>query len=422
MNRRTYVAVIVAIWVIAGFQAGGCFPVSVPRVEAGDAAVGNGPAIPSLSPLADRMWPSLERRFGSGEVRAVLGITSPEGTENELTARLGDRLAAELSKSGRIVVLNRDQLQRIAREVKRSVSDIFDPAFAPTLGKMKAANLLAAGTLTLVQGKFILRLKLVDVETTEELLSGVNGELTFDASPETIEMWYRRTAGGKALEHGGKTDPGSESAPKRRLIVEAVVATGWAAVDGEGGSLRNKALRLAQIELISKLGFALTPEEIEQLERGNYKIENARVEYIRESPDGKSCEACISAIRYRNEESADPSRSKKPVAGWRMVCSRGRASIENQRMGFKRYNGYDLSEGQYYKNAVQVARMEAYRDVCRLYFESEEKAEWGSMIKSTAEIRSKCEIRQIPDSGLVVRVGDTVYAEQCFWAISLGGP
>jgi tetratricopeptide (TPR) repeat protein len=93
----------------------------------------------------------------------TLGIPSPRaGEEDVLVLKLVNALQA----TGRIIVLERDILDKVLTELKLGSSELVDPQVAVRVGHILAARLLALGTLTRhgLEAQFSLRV--VETETT----------------------------------------------------------------------------------------------------------------------------------------------------------------------------------------------------------------------------------------------------------------
>jgi tetratricopeptide (TPR) repeat protein len=91
------------------------------------------------------------------------GTPSPRaGEEDAFLLKLVDALQA----TGRIVVLERDILDKLLTELKLGASELVDPQVAVRVGRILAARLLATGTLTRRGMETQLSLRVVETETT----------------------------------------------------------------------------------------------------------------------------------------------------------------------------------------------------------------------------------------------------------------
>ena len=91
------------------------------------------------------------------------GTPSPRaGEEDVLILKFVDALQA----TGRIIVLERDILDKLLAELKLGASELVDPQVALRVGRILAARLLATGTLTRRGMEAQLSLRVVETETT----------------------------------------------------------------------------------------------------------------------------------------------------------------------------------------------------------------------------------------------------------------
>jgi hypothetical protein len=89
-------------------------------------------------------------------------VSARAGEEDFLFLRLADALQA----TGRIVVVDRDMLEKTLSELQLSATQLVEPQTAVRLGRILAARLLATGTLTRLGAEAQFSLHVVETETT----------------------------------------------------------------------------------------------------------------------------------------------------------------------------------------------------------------------------------------------------------------
>lgn len=129
---------------------------------------------------------------GAEETVSVLYFESLDRTEEFLWMEKGiaDTLISELSGADGLVIVEREQLQRVIKEMALSLSGLTDEAGAPEIGRLLNAEKLIYGSYSSLQG--LLRINCRAVETS-------TGKIVFSLSEEgplkDFSLLNRRLAG-----------------------------------------------------------------------------------------------------------------------------------------------------------------------------------------------------------------------------------
>lgn len=96
------------------------------------------------------------------------------GISQQEASLIVDFMSSYIVETRRYIVIDRMQRESILREIEWSVSDCTDEDCQLEVGKMLAANLIVVGSLGRVGDRYILNLKLIDVETGATLNTASN--------------------------------------------------------------------------------------------------------------------------------------------------------------------------------------------------------------------------------------------------------
>jgi TolB-like protein len=109
---------------------------------------------------------------------AVLDFSGSEVSPGEL-ALFGDFLTSHIVQTGRYTVVDRMQRQALLEEIEFSYSACTEEDCQLEIGRMLAAGSIVAGSLGRFGGRFLLNVKLIEVESgrTQNAVSRTHGSL-----------------------------------------------------------------------------------------------------------------------------------------------------------------------------------------------------------------------------------------------------
>jgi TolB-like protein len=107
----------------------------------------------------------------SQEIKPVLTVLDFEtsGITKQEARLIVDYISSHIVESGKYRVIDRMQRETILKELEWSVSDCTDTSCQLQMGRMLAASFIVVGSLGGVGEKFMINIKLIDVETGETL-------------------------------------------------------------------------------------------------------------------------------------------------------------------------------------------------------------------------------------------------------------
>jgi TolB-like protein len=108
---------------------------------------------------------------GAGERLALMDIESGEGISVDEARQVSELLRSEFSKTSAFTIIDRNNMQDILQEQALSASGCTDNSCAIEIGRVLSARLMGVGRITRQAGRIKLVLRLVDVETTESVIS-----------------------------------------------------------------------------------------------------------------------------------------------------------------------------------------------------------------------------------------------------------
>jgi TolB-like protein len=86
-----------------------------------------------------------------------------------LSKGMADMLITDLAGTGKLAVVEREELQKLLKEQELALSGLFDEQGAVKIGKMLSASRIVMGSFIVMQGTLRVDAKLVDVETARVL-------------------------------------------------------------------------------------------------------------------------------------------------------------------------------------------------------------------------------------------------------------
>ena len=114
-------------------------------------------------------------------ILAILPFENSTGQENlkPLEEGLRDLIIADIGKVKEIMVVERENLERIIKEQKLGLWDFIDKKTQIKIGRLAGVNIILAGGFSLVDSTMKINAHLLDVETTELIKSEeVEGKVT----------------------------------------------------------------------------------------------------------------------------------------------------------------------------------------------------------------------------------------------------
>lgn len=116
------------------------------------------------------------------------GTAIDEGTK----VAVREIISSTFVNTGRYIIVERSLLQQVMREQKMSNTDAFDDSQATALGKLAGANKVVLSVVTLVGGRNMLSIKVIDVETATVELQKTrvvsSNDLLDAVEPLTLEL------------------------------------------------------------------------------------------------------------------------------------------------------------------------------------------------------------------------------------------
>ena len=100
---------------------------------------------------------------------------------------ISEMLTAKLSQNENIELVERDQLDKVIKELELSQSDMTDPKSANKVGKILAANAILCGSVSEMGQFFIINIRLVDVEEAR-IIAASSTEIKIRKSDFLVEV------------------------------------------------------------------------------------------------------------------------------------------------------------------------------------------------------------------------------------------
>lgn len=107
---------------------------------------------------------------------AVLDL-QPQEVDRITAAAVSEMLRSEMIKTGRYVIIERNEMDKILKEQSLALTGCTDQACAVRVGRLLSANKILIGTLARVSGEMIINIRVVDIErgTAEFAEDGIAG-------------------------------------------------------------------------------------------------------------------------------------------------------------------------------------------------------------------------------------------------------
>lgn len=191
--------------------------------------------------------------------KPTLAIADFEGKDKELSVGITEIFTTDLSKSKLLSVVERNQIEKAAKEAGLGMSGFVDESTAAKVGKLAGAKKVIVGSYLDVEGKVILNARMVDVETgkveralnregdkanlyflVHQLAQDFHKSLTGKWIPELITDDIAKTPEGK-LEILKQIDPALFlSNPKSKLKVDV-----WVNKKGEASYKQEESMTVS---------------------------------------------------------------------------------------------------------------------------------------------------------------------------------
>jgi len=180
------------------------------------------PAAPQNTAAADRPSPPPVQapptsQPGSGPIKVALFDLDVVGGPDSIPidpGSLTDQVNLLLAEMPRVVIVNRDQIRKVAQEHQMALSGLVDNASAVKLGGFLAADFVMVGRASRIGQTDYLVLKIIDVHTTVQ--TTVSAKSPAENGPEAL-LGRLRAALGPKLDQLRQPAPAGDEAALRRL-------------------------------------------------------------------------------------------------------------------------------------------------------------------------------------------------------------
>jgi tetratricopeptide (TPR) repeat protein len=201
--------------------------------------------------------------FAQQDTRPIVGVLNFQASgisKTELEIFL-DYLSSSIAATGKYRIIDRTQRETILKEIEFSLSDCTDEKCQLEIGKLLSANQIIVGSLGKVSNRYLLTIKLIDVETAEAIRSVSEKYESMDAlidnSPELVSQLLRD----EISSFGAKEDKGTiehEEKERKNLVEAELYHYQVFAEMGEARSLEITRIMEAALVLYNDL-FGLLP-------------------------------------------------------------------------------------------------------------------------------------------------------------------
>lgn len=96
---------------------------------------------------------------------AALEFIDIDGKENPLGRYLSEKLITNLHQTGKFHIVERALLEKAIKELKLSLSDLFNPESAQQLGRLVSADRIVTGTITVFSSMIDVNARMIDTQT-----------------------------------------------------------------------------------------------------------------------------------------------------------------------------------------------------------------------------------------------------------------
>ncbi|MDP8239073.1 MAG: DUF2380 domain-containing protein [Candidatus Hatepunaea meridiana] len=147
-----------------------------------------------------------------------------EGVSSQTANLVTERIRAKLGASGRVKVLERNEIDKILETIGKNLEDCTSEGCGIELGRQLDADKIVAGSITRIGKRITIAVNFLDVETTEREvptsidIDDISEDKLIDYIPDLVDQIIDRIPiEGKILEVAGKeilVDIGSETGIK----------------------------------------------------------------------------------------------------------------------------------------------------------------------------------------------------------------
>lgn len=99
--------------------------------------------------------------------RTTIAIVGFEGKDKELSSGITEVFLTDLSKSDKLTIVERKQLDKALQETKKGLSGFIEDGTAVEVGKLTGANKIIVGSYLQTDGKMIINARMLDVRTAK---------------------------------------------------------------------------------------------------------------------------------------------------------------------------------------------------------------------------------------------------------------
>jgi TolB-like protein len=136
-------------------------------------------------------------RIAIGEIKAI-------GVSRILAEQFTELISYELINSGKFIVIERSEVERVLKEQEFSMTGCTDVSCNVQIGKLVSATKILSGTISKLNSKFILIVKIIDVEKGVTQFAAKE----YADSIETIDSRAVRLVYGLIIKMSGNDKPG----------------------------------------------------------------------------------------------------------------------------------------------------------------------------------------------------------------------
>ena len=133
---------------------------------------------------------------------AILQFAERGADVKDLGTQVSDLLFAELVADPAMYLVDREDLQKLLKELELNLSGVVNPSQANQVGQLTGAKILVTGSVLQVDSKLYLVAKIIGTETSRVLGASTKGGLDDDVSDlvEQLAEQVTKTIGGRADE------------------------------------------------------------------------------------------------------------------------------------------------------------------------------------------------------------------------------
>ena len=162
----------------------------------------------------------------------VLDFTASGIARQEVVVFI-DYVTSHIVDTGNYRVIDRMQREALLKEIEFSQADCSDENCQLEIGKQLSANQIIVGSIGQVGSRYLLNMKLIDVQTGETLRTGSQKYTSMD---EMIDDSAKLVRAFLAVGRQGRTAVARQASPATKAVGIALLAGGISSVLGGGGT------------------------------------------------------------------------------------------------------------------------------------------------------------------------------------------